>query len=397
MQNIMPWRHAAAIALTASVLTACGGKDQAAASTPPPPPEVGVVTVEPTAVPLVQELPGRLEASRIAQVRARTAGIVLKRTFEEGSEVKAGQVLFRIDPAPLQAQLNSAKAQLARAEANYKQAKARAERYEPLVATNAVSKQDYDDAVAARDQAAAEVAAAKAAVETAALNLGYATVEAPIAGRIGRALVTEGALVGQGEATPLATIQQIDPIYVNLTQSSVEMLQLRRALAEGKVSGAGEVKITLITEDGREYPHPGKLLFSDVSVDPSTGAVTVRALVPNPERFLLPGMYVRARVEQAVAESVITVPQQAVSRGSRGDTVLVVDQESKVVVRPVKVGQAYAGNWVILEGLRGGERVIVDGVQKVRPGAQVTPVAWRNPLVKEPAVAAAPAAESSAN
>jgi len=402
MQNTMPWRRVVAIALTASALTACGSKDQAAAAgAAPPPMEVGVVTVESKPVALTQELPGRLEASRVAQVRARAAGIVQKRTFEEGSEVKAGQVLFEIDPAPLRAQLNSAKAQLARAEANFKQASARAARYAPLVEINAISKQDYDDAVAARDQAEAEVAAAKAAVETARLNLSYATVEAPIAGRIGRALVTEGALVGQGEPTPLATVQQIDPIYVNLTQSSAELLRLRRAMAAGKLASVGEgaAQVVLITEDGQEYPHPGKLLFSDISVDQSTGAVTVRAEVPNPERFLLPGMYVRARIEQAVAKEAITVPQQAVVRSAQGAIVMVVGEDSKVAPRPVRVGRAVGDHWVIDDGLKSGDRVIVDGLQKVQPGAPVNPVAWRNPLTAKPELAkaaeAAPRAQAN--
>lgn len=369
------------VALAAVALTACG-REQPTAAVDMPPPQVGVVTVEPEPITLVTELPGRLEAVRTAQVRARVAGIVLEQTFREGSEVKAGDVLFRIDPAPLQAALNSAKAQLARAEANFKQASSRAQRFAPLVKTNAISQQDYDDAVAARDQAAAEVVAAKAAVETARLNLGYATVTAPIDGRIGRALVTEGALVGQGEATPLAIIQQIDPLYVNLVQSSAELLRLRRALASGQLEelSPDEVKITLITEDGEEYPHPGRLLFSDISVDPTTGAVMLRAVVPNPDRFLLPGMYVRARLEQAVASNAITVPQQAVSRTGQGDTVMVVDDEGRVAVRPVQVGRAYVNRWVINAGLQPGDRVIVDGLQKIRPGIPVTPVAWRDPL-----------------
>src|SRR5690554_6115771 len=267
-----------AMALVLSTLAACSN-EPTMVNTPPPPPDVAVVTVTPRPVVMTTELPGRVEASRTAQVRARAAGIVLERVFQEGSDVQAGDVLYRIDPAPLQATLNSAKAQLARAEANLKQASIRAKRYAPLVEINAISRQDYDDAVAARELAAADVAAAKAAVEVARLNLGYATVTAPIAGRIGRALVTEGALVGQGEATPLAIIQQIDPVYVNLTQSSAELLQLQRALASGQLQGldAEEAKFTLITEDGREYPYPGRLLFSDISVYQSTGAVTLRA------------------------------------------------------------------------------------------------------------------------
>lgn len=369
-----------ALALALSALVACSN-EPTTANTPPPPPDVGVVTVMPRPVAMTTELPGRVEASRTAQVRARAAGIVLERVFQEGSTVEAGDVLYRIDPAPLQATLNSAKAQLARAEANLKQASIRAKRYAPLVEINAISRQDYDDAVAARELAAADVAAAKAAVEVARLNLGYATVTAPIAGRIGRALVTEGALVGQGEATPLAIIQQIDPVYVNLTQSSAELLQLQRALASGQLQGvdAEEAKVTLFTEDGREYPHPGRLLFSDISVDQSTGAVTLRAEVPNPDRFLLPGMYVRARLQQAVVNNAITVPQQAVSRTNQGAVVMVVDIDGKVAVKPVTVGRAHGNQWVITSGLQAGDQVIVEGLQKVQPGAPATPHPWSDP------------------
>ncbi len=388
MQKIALWRPLTAIAIATVLLSACGG-NQAPTSASMPPPEVGVVTVAPTPVPITQELPGRVEASRVAEVRARAAGIVQSREFQEGSEVEAGDVLFRIDPAPLTAALNSARAQLARAEANLKQATIKTERYAPLLASNAISQQDYDDAIAARDQAAADVAAAKAALETARLNLGYATVTAPISGRIGRAMVTEGALVGQGEPTPLATIQQIDPVYVNLTQSSAELLRLRRAFASGQVQGAedGEAKVTVITEDGEEYPHRGRLLFSDISVDQSTGAVTLRAEVPNPDRLLLPGMYVRARLEQGVANEAITVPQQAVQRSATGATVFVVGADGVVSVRPVQVGRAHGDSWVITSGLQAGERVVVDGLQKIRPGATVNAVPWQNPLRAESEVA----------
>lgn len=364
-----------AFVLALSALTACGS-DAPGGKGQMPAPQVGVVTVEPKAVPLTDELPGRLEASRTAQVRARTAGIVLAREFREGSDVKAGDVLYRIDPAPLKASLNSALAQLARAEANYRQAKTRAERYEPLVASNAISRQDYDDAVAARDLAAADIAAAKAAVATARLNLNYATVTAPIAGRIGRALVTEGALVGQGEATPLAVIQQIDPIYVNLTQSSEDLLRLRQALASGALQkpDAEQASVTIVGPGGQEYPMSGRLLFSDISVDPSTGAVTLRAEIPNPDRLLLPGMYVRARLQQAVASQAITVPQQAVSQTPQGPVVMVVGDDGKVASKPVTIGRAYRNQWIIESGLQAGDRVVVDGLQKIRPGAAVTAV-----------------------
>lgn len=346
-----------------------------------PPPEVSVVTVTPQRLAMSTELPGRLEAIRVAQVRARVPGIVTERTFREGSDVQAGDVLFRIDPAQFEATYNSTQAVLAKAEANLAQAHLKVQRYKPLVETNAISKQEYDDAVTMQKLAEADVASAKAARETARLNLGYATVNAPISGRIGRALVTEGALVGQGEATPLAMIQQLNPIYVNVTQSANEALQLQRAMANGRLQrvGKGEAKVTLLTEDGQVYPYQGKLLFSDLTVDPSTGAITLRAEVPNPDGFLLPGMYVRARVEQAINEKAITVPQQAVQRDTTGASVLVVGPDEKVAVRPVKADRAHGNAWIVSEGLQAGDRVIVEGFQKVRPGAPVKAVTWNAP------------------
>ena len=334
-----------------------------------PPPEVGVVTVQPTQVGLVTELPGRLEASRVAQVSARVAGIVQKRVFREGSDVKAGQVLFRIDSAPYQATLNSANAQLASAQANLSQAASLARRYKPLVAANAISKQEYANAVAAQKSAEAQVEVARAAVKNAQINLGYGTVTAPISGRIGRALVTEGALVGQGQPTPMALIQQIDPLYVNFTQSASELLRLRRAFADGKLlraSGENAAQVRIVLEDGSVYPTPGKLLFSDSTVDSSTGQVTLRAEAPNPQGFLLPGMYVRVRIEQAEIENAITVPQQAVTRTQEGDQVTVVTPDGKLDKRQVRIGAARDNQWVVLEGLKAGEQVMVDGFQKVR-------------------------------
>ncbi|WP_151639384.1 efflux RND transporter periplasmic adaptor subunit [Noviherbaspirillum aerium] len=372
-----------AVALAAALtLSGCGDQVASAYAQAPsgmPPPEVSVVTAAPERLTLTNELPGRLEATRTAEVRARAAGIVTKRVFSEGSEVKAGEILFRIDPAPFEAALNSAQASLARAEANLAQTTTTVQRYKPLVETNAISKQEYDTALAAQKQAAADVQSAKAAVATARLNLGYATVNAPISGRIGRALVTEGALVGQGTATPLATIQQLDPIYINITQSASEALRLRRAMSAGRLQKAGkdEARVTVVTEDGEIYPHPGKLLFSDQTVDPSTGAITLRALVPNPDRFLLPGMYVRARVEQAVREDAITLPQQAVQRLPNGSFVMVVGDDNKVAARPVKAQSAIGDKWVVSEGLKGGERVIVEGFQKAPPGAVVKTVPWK--------------------
>ena len=381
-----------AVAAVFSLLSGCGDKPQGGQR---PPTEVAIVTVAPERMGITRELPGRLEAIRTAQVRARVPGIVLKRTFREGSEVKEGQVLFQIDPAPYQAALSSAKATLAKAEANLTQASLKMERYEPLVKINAISKQEYDEVIAAQKQAKADVASGRAAVTTASLNLGYARVTAPISGRIGRALVTEGALVGQAEVTPLALIQQADTMYLNLTQSSAEVTQLQQAMSSGKFKKTpqNEAQVTLVTEDGSEYPHSGTLLFSDITVDESTGTVTLRALFPNPERMLMPGVFVRARLQQAVDEQAIAVPQQAVQRTNAGASVMVVGAEDKVEVRQVTTASAIGDKWVIASGLKAGDRVIVEGLQKIRPGMAVKPVDWK-PGVK-PAAAASASASSA--
>ena len=372
-----------AMLLVAALLAACGQNSQPAAGGPPgggmPPAEVGVVTVAPQAVGLTTELPGRLEASRIAQVRARAAGILQKRTFREGSDVKAGQLLFQIDAAPYQASRAAAQAALLRAQANLTQAAAQADRYKPLVEANAISKQDFINATAAQKQAEADVASAKAALQTAQINLGYASVTSPISGRIGRALVTEGALVGQGDATQLATVQQIDPVYVNFTQSTTEVLRLRKAVESGQFKrpdGSSAANVRIVLEDGSEYAKPGKLLFTDLTVDPTSGQITLRAEVPNPSGLLLPGMYVRVRLEQAQAEAGIVLPQQAVTRTSTGDSVMVVSADGKVAPRPVKIGSAVGSQWVVLDGLKPGEQVMVDGFQKLRGNAPVKPVPW---------------------
>lgn len=374
---------ALSLVVASLLLVACGqgASPPPAAPAAPPPPEVGVVTVAASAINLVTELPGRTEPFRVAQVRARVAGIVQQRLFTEGSDVRAEQPLFRLDDAPLQAALASAQAALARAEASAFQAKARAERAAPLFEAKAISEQELVDAQAAAQQTRAEVAAAQAAVQSARINLGYASVSAPIAGRIGRALVTEGALVGQGEATPMALVQQIDPIYVNFTQPAADVLRLRAAIQSGVLRSAGRkdaAQVRLTLEDGSAYPLPGRLLFSDLSVDPSTGQITLRAEVPNPRGQLLPGLYVRVRLEQAQAPSAVLLPQQAVSRGAQGDSVRVVAGDGSVSVRPVKVGSAREGQWVILGGLEPGEQVMVDGFQKLRGGkGPVKPVPWQ--------------------
>lgn len=360
-----------------------------------PPAEVGVVTVSPGDVGLVTELPGRLEASRVAQVRARAAGILQKRLFREGSDIQAGQPLFQIDAAPYAATYESVQATLAKAQANLSQASALAERYKPLVEANAISKQEYANAVAAQKQAEADVAVGRAAVQTAKINLDYASVVAPIGGRIGRALVTEGALVGQGEATQLAVIQQVDPMYVNFTQSAAEVLALRRALEGGqfkRATGPDAASVRVFLEDGTEHKRAGRLLFSELSVDPSSGQITLRAEVPNPGGVLLPGLYVRVRIEQARAGGAILLPQQAVTRSPQGDSVMVVAPDGKVAPRPVKLGGAQGNAWMVLDGLKEGEHVMVDGFQKLRPNAVVKPVPWQAPGTKP--VAAASAAKS---
>ena len=381
---------AAAVVAALLALSACSPAPAPGAATAPPPPQVGVVTVTPASVGLVADLPGRTEASRVAQVRARVAGIVQRQLFTEGAEVRAGQPLFQIDDAPLRATLASAQATQARAEANLMQTRALAERYKPLAEANAVSQQELVAAQAAFKQSEADLAAARAAVQTAQINLGYASVVSPINGRIGRALVTEGALVGQGEATQLALVQRIDPLFVNFTQPASEVLRLRSAIAGGRLQGAGAAStaVRVLLEDGSTYALPGRLLFSDLSVDAGTGQITLRAEVPNPRGELLPGLYVRVRVEQAQAAGAFVLPQQAVQPSAQGYTVLVVGADGKTAPRPVKLGAAQGGNWVVLEGLKAGEQVVVDGFQKIRPNVPVKPVPW---VAAAPAAAAGPA------
>ncbi|MDO5692718.1 MAG: efflux RND transporter periplasmic adaptor subunit [Pseudomonadota bacterium] len=372
--------------LLAATMTACGKKnDQAAGPGGPggamPPPEVGVVTVQPGTIGLTTELPGRLEPSRVAQVRARATGILTKRVFAEGSDVKAGQLLYHIDAAPYQAAQQSAQAQLAQAQASLANASALVARFRPLVAANAVSKQEFDTACAAEKAAQAQVAAARAAVRTASINLGYATVKAPISGRIGRSLVTEGALVSAQEGTQLAVIQQTNPLYVNLTQSATEVLQLRQALQGGQLarSGTDAARVQIVLDNGQPHAEAGRLLFTDLTVDPGTGQVSLRAEVPNPQQLLLPGMYVRVRLQQAEVDNAILLPQQAVTRGGpQGDTVMVVGNDGSLAPRPVKVGEAQGNQWLILDGLKPGEQVMVDGFMKLMPGVKtVKPVPYK--------------------
>lgn len=381
----LPLRHLAPLALLGVLLAGCDSAAKPDEKAPPARVRVETVQVQPLAI--TSELSGRILAPRTAEVRARVAGVVLKRVYREGSDVKQGDVLFLIDPAPFKADLDSARATLARAEATRYQARLQDQRYGELVADKAVSRQEYDNAHAALLQADAEVAQAKAALDRARLSLGYATVTAPIAGRIGRALVTEGALVGQNESTPLATIQQLNPIHADVTQSTRELTALRRALRAGELSQVGEdqAKATLIQDDGIAYPLPGKLLFSDISVDPSTNQITLRSEFPNPDLDLLPGSYVRVRLEQAVQPKGISVPQRAILRDSAGVAkVMLVDQQTQVVAREVVLGNAQGDRWIVNEGLQPGDRVVIEGLQHIKAGdqVQVDPTADANPIVQ---------------
>ena len=361
--------------LLAVAVAACSGTRTP--SSAPPAPQVSVVTVHRGSVPVTTELPGRTSAYLVAQVRARVDGIVLKRGFVEGSDVRAGQRLYQIDPAPYQASLASAIASLQKAQANLASMTAQAGRYKVLVAANAVSQQDYDNAVSSQGQAAADVATGQAAITTAQINLGYTSVLSPITGRIGVSQVTQGAYVQASAATLMSTVQQIDPIYVDLTQASVEGLQLRRDLASGqlKLNGPNQAKVTLFLEDGTQYPITGSLQFTDITVDQGTGSVTVRAIFPNPRSVLLPGMFVRARIEEGVDDNAILVPQVGVTHDPAGQaTALVVGSDNKVAVHTLQLRGTSGNQWIVEHGLDDRDRVIVAGVQKVQPGAVVQPV-----------------------
>jgi membrane fusion protein (multidrug efflux system) len=379
-----------------ALLAACGQKNDGAAAAPGgkmPAPEVGVITTKVQPVALETELPARVSPIRVSQVRARVNGVVLKRTFTEGSMVKQGQSLFQIDPEPYQAQVNSAQAALGRAQANLTSTAATVERYKPLLEANAVSKQEYTNAFAAQKQAEADVNSAKAALRIAQINLDYAHVYAPISGRIGQALVTEGALVSATEATQLALIQQTDQVYLNITQSATELQNLRKKAGE-KLSAAG-LPVSVVLDDGTLLQRKGKLLFSDVTVDQATGQVTLRAEMANQDNALLPGQYVRVRLAQAQLPAGILVPQQAVTRGGpNGDTLMVVGTDNKPLPRTVKIGSQSGTDWVVLDGLKAGEKVVVDGFQKLQmlpPGTPVKPVPWT-----PPATGAAPAPAAGA-
>ncbi|HTG81368.1 MAG TPA: efflux RND transporter periplasmic adaptor subunit [Geobacteraceae bacterium] len=383
----------AGVLLAGLMMTGCGKKTAAA---PPPagPPEVGVTVVQPKPVALATELPGRTSPNLIAEVRPQVSGIVQKRLFTEGSDVKAGQVLYQIDPATYQAAFASARAAEARAEATLNTVRLKAERYSDLVKIKAVSQQDNDDTQAALKQAEADVAATKAAVETARINLAYTRVTAPISGRIGRSAVTDGALVTANQTASLATIQQLSSMYVDVTQSSADLLKMKQNLASGllKHDGASQAQVKLLLEDGSAYPLPGTLKFSEVTVDQSSGSITLRAVFPNPKQTLLPGMFVRAVVEEGVNPQAILIPQRGVTRNPAGDAVvMVVGTGEKVEPRVIKVARTVGDSWLVSDGLKAGDRVILEGIQKARPGTLVKAV----PFGAKPATAPAGAAQAA--
>jgi membrane fusion protein, multidrug efflux system len=369
---------AAVIIITGFTLGGCG---QGTTGTQNIIPEVAVVTIQPKPVVVTTDLTGRTSANLVAEVRPQVGGIIQKRLFTEGSDVRAGQMLYQIDPATYQAALDNARAGLARSEANLSAIRLKADRLRELLAEKAVSQQDYDDAAAALKQTQADIQYWQANVDTARINLKYTSITAPISGRIGKSSVTEGALVAVGQSTALATIQQLDPMYVDITQSTADLLRLQRGLKEGRLnqSDANQKKIQLILEDGSTYPLSGTLQFRDVTVDPTTGSVILRAVFPNPNGVLLPGMFIRAVVKEGIDEKALLVPQQAVSRDPKGNPqILIVDAENKVVLRTLALDRAIGDQWLVASGLAQGDRVIVEGVQKVKPGAAVKVVPFES-------------------
>jgi membrane fusion protein (multidrug efflux system) len=364
---------ACAPVLCALALAGCGKPP----ARPQQAPEAGYVVIRAQAQPLTTELPGRTSPLAISEVRPQVNGIVLERLFTEGSTVQKGQSLYRIDPAPYRAAVAQAKAQLANVQANLATVKLKADRYADLVKIKAVSQQDFDDASAAAHQAEAAVQQAAAALETAQINLGYTDIKAPISGRIGLSTITQGALATAGQTNAMTTIQTLDPIYVDVTQSSAELLRLEHALQGGQVRKDAPLaaRVKLMLEDGSAYPLEGKLQFTDVTVDPSSGAVTIRAVFPNPQGTLLPGMFVRAEVTEALAPDAILVPQEGVSRDAKGaPTVLVVNDQNKAELRSIQIGQAVGSNWLVTKGLKPGDKVITEGLQRLRDGVAVRPV-----------------------
>ncbi len=391
----------AAAVLSATLLLAACGRGDAPAGGPGgpgaggmPPPEVTVVTLKPENITLTRELSGRVTPSMIAEVRPQVSGIVKRRLFTEGGTVRAGQPLYQLDDTAFQADRNSAQAQLARAQATLATARLNAARSAELVRIDAVSKQDNDNAQAALRQAQADVRAAQAGVQGAGVPLGFARVTAPISGQIGRSTVTAGALVTAGQPAPMATIQQLDPMYVDLTQSSAELLQLRREVEDGNLTEAGSVPVEILLEDGTRYAQQGRLSFAETTVDPSTGSFTLRVVVPNPGHLLLPGMYVRANVANGARANALLVPQPGIARDPKGNaTAMVVGADGKVEARPVKVSRTVGSRWLVEDGLKAGDKVIVEGLQKIQPGAPVKAVEQGSALAPgaKPAAPAAPA------
>lgn len=374
-----------------AALQACNMAADKAAK-PAGPPEVEFAVAQRSDAPLVTELPGHLEPYRTAEVRARVDGIVLKRAYDEGQVVKAGQVLFRIDPAPLKAQVDAAQGALARAQAQLAIARDKAARYKGLAATRAVSELEYAEAQAAERQAAADVVSNRAALEAAQLRLGYATVTAPIAGRSRRAQVTEGALVKEGAATPLTTVEQIDPIYVDFSQPAAEVLALQRALKKGEASAlpGQDIGVQVILSDGVAYERPGRLLFSDLAVDRATDNVSMRAVLPNPDGLLLPGMYVRVKLSHAVQQGAVTIPRGALQRDRHGASVFVIKADNTLVVQPVAAQTLAGDQWLVTSGLNGGERLAIPGMQTLEAGMAIHPV----PVSAAKRADAAPAADA---
>lgn len=395
------------VALAAFVLTGCEeigklmGRDKspaqgpAGAGMPQGPPSVSVVTVETRALVLTTELPGRTSPFRIAEIRPQVSGLIQKRLFEEGADVRAGQVLYEIDPAPFQAALDNALAALGRSEANLAATRLRAERYKDLLRDKAVSQQNYDDAAAALTQVEADIAAWKASVKTARINLEYTRITAPISGRIGRSSVTDGAIVTAYQPVALATIQQLDPIYVDVPQSTAELLRLKNSVGKRKSDGLN--RINLVLEDGTPYSREGTLQFSDVTVDPTTGSVILRAVFPNPENILLPNMFVRAVIPEGVNKQAILVPQQGISRDPKGNPyAMIVDAEGKAQMRPLSLDRAVTDQWLVTSGLAPGDRIIVEGLLMLRPGTPVTATPFGAPPTTPPGAADKKKAEGGA-
>jgi membrane fusion protein (multidrug efflux system) len=382
----------AALGLGAIVLAGCSDGPAEATEEKAPPQEVSVVALEPAARPVVRELPGRIAPTRIAEVRARVSGIVVSRNFEQGSDVKEGDVLFELDPKPFEIELQAQEAALARASAVLQQESQNARRAQALLPSRAIAQAQYDTAIATLRQAEADVAARTADVARAKLNLDYTKIRAPISGRIGRALVTEGALINQADATNMATIQRLDPIYADFTQSVSELNQLRREFARGDLEevAPGAAKVRLVLDNGDIYPYHGRLLFSEATVDPGTGQVTLRGEFPNPKLELLPGTYVRVQIEQGIDPDALAVPQQAVRRNDAGGSELfLVRTDNRATVAPVRLGRVVDNQWLVLDGVKPGDRVIVDGFQKFVAGDVIDPKPWRSTLRaadSEPAV-----------